>query len=67
MDVLSVGIIITRSSEFQEIFKAIGRGSSFGGTTTHMNKLLPKIEGGGAGGCPLLILGISKALHRIDL
>jgi hypothetical protein len=28
-----------------------------------MSKLLPKIEGGGAGGCPLLVFGMSKKLY----
>ncbi|HEX7408337.1 MAG TPA: BglII/BstYI family type II restriction endonuclease, partial [Candidatus Binatia bacterium] len=39
------------------------RGASYGESTTHMRKLLPKIEGGGAGGCPLLVFGIRKALY----
>lgn len=57
---ISVGIIITRCDELQEVFKEIGRGSSYGASTTHMSKLLPKIEGGGGGGCPILVIGISK-------
>jgi hypothetical protein len=28
-----------------------------------MGKLLPKIEGGGGGGCPILVFGISKKLY----
>lgn len=66
LDILSVGVIITRSSELQEIFDALGRGSSYGASTTHIQKLLPKIEGGGAGGCPVLVLGITKKLYRED-
>ena len=34
-----------------------------GASTTHMSKLLPKIEGGGAGGCPVLVFGITKKLY----
>lgn len=60
---LSVGIIITRSDELQEIFNDLGRKSSFGASTTHMSKLLPRIEGGGGAGCPLLVFGITKALY----
>lgn len=60
---LSVGVIITRSDELQNIFNDIGRKSSFGASTTHMSKLLPRIEGGGGAGCPLLVFGITKALY----
>ena len=61
--VISVGVIITRTDELQEIFDALGRGASFGESTTHLRKLLPKIEGGGAGGCPFLVFAIRKALY----
>lgn len=64
--VVSVGVIITRCDDLQEIFKSLGRGSSFGASTTHMSKLLPKIEGGGGGGCPILVFGISKSLYTED-
>lgn len=63
---VSVGVIVTRSDGLQEIFKEIGRGSSYGQSTTHMSKLLPKIEGGGAAGCPLVVFGITKKLYRGD-
>ncbi len=63
---ISVGIIITRCDELQEIFKELGRGSSFGASTTHMSKLLPRIEGGSGAGCPLLVFGISKKLYIED-
>ncbi len=59
---ISIGIIITRCDHLQNIFKTIGRGSSFGMSTTHMSKLLPRIEGGGGGGCPILVFGITKKL-----
>jgi hypothetical protein len=64
--VVSVGIIVTRSDGLQEIFDELGRGSSYGQSTTHMSKLLPKIEGGGAGGCPLLVFGIKSSLYDKD-
>ena len=60
---LSVGVIITRSDELQNIFNDIGRKSSFGASTTHMSKLLPRIEGGGGAGCPLLVFGITRSLY----
>jgi hypothetical protein len=63
---ISVGIIITRCDDLQDIFNDLGRGPSFGASTTHMSKLLPRIEGGGGAGCPLLVFGISKSLYRED-
>jgi len=63
---ISIGVIITRCDELQEIFDGIGRGSSFGASTTHMSKLLPRIEGGGGGGCPILVFGIKKSLYLED-
>ena len=63
---VSVGIIITRCDNLQEIFNELGRGSSFGASTTHMSKLLPRIEGGSGGGCPVLIIGITKDLYIED-
>ncbi|HMN03697.1 BglII/BstYI family type II restriction endonuclease [Geobacter anodireducens] len=63
---ISVGVIITRCDELQEIFDGLGRGSSYGSSTTHMSKLLPRIEGGGGAGCPILIFGIRKSLYKED-
>lgn len=60
---ISVGVIITRCDELQNVFNAIGRGSSFGASTTHMSKLLPRIQGGGGAGCPLLVFGIKQSLY----
>jgi hypothetical protein len=54
---------VTRCDNLQQIFATLGRGSSYGESTTHMSKLLPKVEGGGAGGCPLLVFGISQKLY----
>lgn len=59
--VVSVGIILTRSDELQNYFDKIGKGASYGASTTHMSKLLPRIEGGGGAGCPLLVFGIKTA------
>jgi len=63
---ISVGVIITRCSELQTIFNRLGKGSSYGNSTTHLAKLLPRIEGGGGGGCPLLVFGISERLYVED-
>lgn len=64
---ISVGIIITRCDELQEIFVDIGRAASFGASTTHISKLIPKIQGGGGGGCPILVFGIKKTLYIEDV
>lgn len=64
--VVSVGIIITRSNSLQEIFNKLGKGSSYGASTTHMGKLLPRIEGGSGGGCPIMAFGITPELYSED-
>jgi len=64
--VISVGVIVTRCDELQEIFNQLGKGSSYGNSTTHMGKLVPRIEGGGGGGCPILVFGIKPDLYQAD-
>jgi hypothetical protein len=63
---ISVGVIITRCDELQEVFESLDRGSSYGASTTHLSKLLPRVQGGGGGGCPILVFGIKKSLYRED-
>jgi hypothetical protein len=63
---LSVGVIITRSNELQSIFNSLGRGTSYGNSTTHMKKLMPRLEGGSGGGCPVLVFGITPRLYVED-
>ena len=58
---VSVGVILTRADELQDLFDHYGKGSSYGNSTTHMSKLIPRIEGGGGGGCPLLAFGIRQS------
>jgi hypothetical protein len=67
LNVLSVGIIITRASELQDIFDSLGRGKSFGNSTTHMGKLVPKLDNRASGGCPVLAFGIKKSTYNPDL
>jgi hypothetical protein len=64
---ISVGIIITRCTNLQAIFKQIGKGDSYGNSTTHMGKLVPRIKGGNGGGCPLLIFGITQSAYDPNL
>ena len=63
---IDVGLIVTRCDELQDIFDDLGRGPSYGSSTTHMAKLLPRIEGGGGGGCPVVVFGIRKACYVED-
>jgi hypothetical protein len=55
---IDAGVIITRCTELQLIFNQLGRGPSFGNSTTHMAKLLPRLDGGSGGGCPVVVFGI---------
>lgn len=60
---VDVGVVVTRADELQDLFDDLGRGKSYGQSTTHMSKLMPRIHGGGAGGCPVLAFGITKAVY----
>lgn len=61
---ISVGVIVTRSSDLQSIFDSLDKGSSYGSSTTHMKKLVPRIDGGSGGGCPLLVFGITNKIYE---
>lgn len=63
---IAVGVIITKSDELRDVFTKLGVWKKYGTSTTWMGKLLPRIEGGGGAGCPLLVLGITKALYIED-
>jgi len=57
--IIDVGIIVTRCEDLRKFAADLGRASVLSEASTHMSKLLPKIEGGGAGGCPVVVFGIS--------
>jgi hypothetical protein len=63
---IDVGVIITRGSELQRIFERLGKGASYGQATTHHQKLVPRLDGGGGGGCPVLTFAISERLYVED-
>ena len=67
LNVLSVGVIITRVSELQDVFDQLGIGAKYGPSTTHWNKLIPKVDGGGAGQCPLLMIGMGANCYDPEL
>lgn len=68
--VISVGVILTRSEELNEVFKNLtyktSKGvekplsSKYGKSTTEMSKLLCRLEDRRNGGCPILAIGIRK-------
>lgn len=65
--VIDVGVIITRSSNLENLLVGLGRKkSSYGKSTTHLDKLIPKAEGGGGGGCPILVFAITENLYSED-
>lgn len=66
---ISVGVIITKSDDLSIIFKSLGAKiwEKYGWSTTWMKKLLPRIEGGGGGGCPILVFGITPELYVGDV
>lgn len=69
--VADLGIVVTRSTALQQwlnqnyamLAKAHG---TFGASTTHFDKLEPRIVGGGAGGCPVLVFAMTPALYVDD-
>jgi len=63
LNVLSVGVILTRASELQRIFDKLGKGSSYGPSTTHLSKLIPKMANRASGGCPVLAFGMTEKLY----
>jgi hypothetical protein len=74
LDVMAAGAIITRSDELQKLFDSLGYdekkhriGSKYGAATTHWGKLMPRVEAGGGGTCPLLLIGIARACYRDDI
>jgi hypothetical protein len=68
--VVDIGIVITRCDELDGLFNGlIGKKNArerYGSTTTRMSKLLPLLEGGGGGGCPVLVFGITKKLYDAE-
>lgn len=56
---LAVGVIVTRGPELQRLLhKTIPK---YGQSSTHWNKLIPRVNLGGGGECPLLLIGIEPA------
>lgn len=59
---LALGVIVTRGPELQNILKHAVRNASggikYGESSTHWKKLMSRVDLGGGGECPLLLIGI---------
>ncbi|MCI5778449.1 MAG: restriction endonuclease [Lentisphaeria bacterium] len=58
-DIISVGIIVTRSESLNRVFRKLGIMPKYGASTTWMGKLLPRLDSRRHGGCPILAIGIT--------
>ena len=78
LDIISVGVVITRADNLQRVFDSLGFakdkhgkwgwiGAKYGASTTHWSKLMPRVNSGGGGACPLLLVGITGATYRDDI
>lgn len=73
-DRISVGVLVTRSTALHDHIRGLGAYTDpktgetkrylakYGASTTHMNKLVPRLKAGRGGGCPILALGITEKL-----
>lgn len=64
-DNISVAVLLTRSTErLNTVFRKLGKQvmAKYGASTTHMEKLVPRLEAGRAGGCPVLVFCITEAV-----
>jgi hypothetical protein len=70
---ISVGVIITRMDELQIIFNqlkdkdGVSCGRKYGASTTHWGKLMPHVENGAGGTCPMLLVGIRPECYEDDV
>ncbi len=70
---VAVGVIVTRGPELQNLISGVfrtgtGGHSKYGSSTTHWEKLIPRVNLGGGGECPLLLIGIEpQRIRGIEL
>lgn len=60
---ISIGIILTRATSLNEVLFSLRDKQSYGASTTHMDKLMPRLGGGSAGGCPIIAMGITAECY----
>ena len=72
-DKIRLGVLVTRSNDLDKLFDSLGSytdkngtvrkyKAKYGASTTHMGKLLPRLNSGRNGGCPVLVFGITRKL-----
>lgn len=59
---ISLGLLVTRSTSLHSLFARLGILKKYGASTTHTEKLLPRLKAGRSGGCPVLVVGITEKL-----
>ena len=69
---IAVGVIVTRGPELQSLISGVIRskdgGFKYGSSSTHWGKLTPRVNLGGGGECPLLLIGIEPdRIHGAEL
>lgn len=57
--IISCGVIITRSEQLNSVFGKLKILQKYGASTTWIGKLLPRINSGRHGGCPIMVVGIT--------
>jgi len=73
---IAIGVIVTRGPSLQTLIgptiRSKDSGLKYGQSTTHWDKLIPKVNLGGGGECPLLLIGIEpdriagiELVHRV--
>lgn len=60
---ISVGVLVTRGGSLftAALNKLVGK-PKYGASTTWVGKLLPRLDGGRSGGCPVLVFGMKPTL-----
>lgn len=58
--IIDVGVIVTRAEELVDVFKKLKINTKYGASTTHMDKLVYRLDSRRNGGCPILAVGIRK-------
>lgn len=68
---IAVAILVTRDDSLDAVFKQLGSYvdpktgerksymAKYGASTTHISKLMPRLQAGRSGGCPVLVFGIT--------
>lgn len=66
LNIIDVGVIITRATSLHNLFRELGIIKKFGASTTHVGKLIPRLDGGGGGGCPILVFAVTDKKYIDD-